>query len=115
MSKSKSPGAAVSTGFLPKKYFSKYKKPLVEFPNLIQHQIDSYNWLIEKGLKETFKEFTPIQDYSGKKFQLQSILKKSESPFDLKDESQWQEVTIEARALPFRKMTVRKILRQITL
>ncbi len=73
MSKSKSPGAAVSTGFLPKKYFSKYKKPLVEFPNLIQHQIDSYNWLIEKGLKETFKEFTPIQDYSGKKFQLDLV------------------------------------------
>ncbi len=57
----------------PKKYFSKYKKPLVEFPNLIQHQIDSYNWLIEKGIKAVFKEFTPIQDYSGKKFQLDLV------------------------------------------
>jgi len=57
----------------PKKYFSKYKKPLVEFPNLIQHQLDSFNWLIEKGLKETFKEFTPINDYSGKKFQLDFV------------------------------------------
>ena len=57
----------------PKKYFSKYKEPLVEFPNLIQHQIDSYNWLIEKGLKAVFKEFTPIQDYSGKKFQLDIV------------------------------------------
>lgn len=57
----------------PKKYFSKYKKPLVEFPNLIQHQIDSFNWLIEKGIKEVFKEFTPIQDYSGKKFQLDFV------------------------------------------
>ncbi len=54
----------------PKKYFSKYKEPLAPFPNLIQHQIDSFNWLIEKGIKEVFKEFTPIQDYSGKKFQL---------------------------------------------
>lgn len=57
----------------PKKYFAKYKKPLVEFPNLIQHQVDSFNWLIEKGLKETFKEFTPINDYSGKKFQLDFV------------------------------------------
>jgi DNA-directed RNA polymerase subunit beta len=57
----------------PKKYFSKYKKPLVEFPNLIQHQLDSFNWLIEKGLKEVFKEFTPIHDYSGKKFQLDFV------------------------------------------
>jgi DNA-directed RNA polymerase subunit beta len=54
----------------PKKYFSKYKKPLVEFPNLIENQLNSYNWLVEKGIKETFKEFTPILDYSGKKFQL---------------------------------------------
>jgi DNA-directed RNA polymerase subunit beta len=57
----------------PKKYFAKYKKPLVEFPNLIQHQLDSFNWLVEKGLKETFKEFTPINDYSGKKFQLDFV------------------------------------------
>ena len=57
----------------PKKYFSKYKKPLVEFPNLIEHQVQSYNWLIEKGIKEVFKEFTPIQDYSAKKFQLDFV------------------------------------------
>ncbi len=62
-----------STDQRPKKYFSKYKKPLVEFPNLIQHQLDSFNWLVEKGLKETFKEFTPINDYSGKKFQLDFV------------------------------------------
>ncbi len=73
MSKPKAPSSTVTTGFLPKKYFSKYKKPLVEFPNLIQHQIDSYNWLLEKGMKEVFKEFTPIQDYSGKKFQLDIV------------------------------------------
>ncbi len=57
-------------GSRPKKYFSKYKKPLVEFPNLIQHQLDSFDWLIKHGLKDTFKDFTPILDYSGKKFQL---------------------------------------------
>ncbi len=57
----------------PKKYFSKYKKPLVEFPNLIQHQLDSFNVFLEKGIKEVFKEFTPINDYSGKKFQLDFV------------------------------------------
>lgn len=62
-----------STDIRPKKYFSKYKKSLVPFPNLIQHQLDSFNWLIEKGLKEVFKEFTPINDYSGKKFQLDFV------------------------------------------
>jgi DNA-directed RNA polymerase subunit beta len=62
-----------STDQRPKKYFSKYKKPLVPFPNLIEHQQNSFNWLIEKGLKEVFKEFTPINDYSGKKFQLDFV------------------------------------------
>ncbi len=57
----------------PKKYFSKYQKPLVPFPNLVDHQLQSFNWLIEKGIKEVFKEFTPIQDYSGKKFQLDFV------------------------------------------
>lgn len=55
----------------PKKYFSRYKKPLVEFPNLIEAQVKSFKWLVETGIAEVFKEFTPIIDYSGKKFQLE--------------------------------------------
>ncbi|MFZ2149795.1 MAG: DNA-directed RNA polymerase subunit beta [Minisyncoccia bacterium] len=55
----------------PKKYFSRYKKPLVEFPNLIEAQVKSFKWLMETGISEVFKEFTPIIDYSGKKFQLE--------------------------------------------
>lgn len=54
-----------------KKYFSRYKKPLAVLPNLLENQIHSFEWLIEKGLKEVFKEFSPIQDYSGKKFVLE--------------------------------------------
>ncbi len=67
---SKTATKSLRVGARPKKYFSKYKKPLVEFPNLIQHQLDSFDWLIQHGLKGVFKEFTPILDYSGKKFQL---------------------------------------------
>jgi DNA-directed RNA polymerase subunit beta len=55
----------------PKKYFSRYKKPLVEFPNLIEAQVKSFKWLVETGIGEVFKEFSPIIDYSGKKFQLE--------------------------------------------
>ncbi|HTE48639.1 MAG TPA: DNA-directed RNA polymerase subunit beta, partial [Candidatus Paceibacterota bacterium] len=55
----------------PKKYFSRYKKPLVEFPNLIEAQIKSFKWLVEQGIGEVFKEFSPINDYSSKKFQLE--------------------------------------------
>jgi DNA-directed RNA polymerase subunit beta len=55
----------------PKKYFGRYKKPLVEFPDLIAAQVKSFQWLIEVGIGEVFKEFSPIADYSTKKFQLE--------------------------------------------
>ncbi len=54
-----------------KKYFGKYTKPLVETPDLVHNQVASYKWLIKDGLKEVFKEFSPIKDYSEKKFELE--------------------------------------------
>ncbi|PCI19535.1 DNA-directed RNA polymerase subunit beta [Candidatus Wolfebacteria bacterium] len=54
-----------------KKYFSKHKDPLVPFPDLLETQISSFKHLLETGLKDVFKEFSPIQDYSEKKFQLE--------------------------------------------
>jgi DNA-directed RNA polymerase subunit beta len=67
----------------PKKYFSRYKKPLIKFPNLIEPQLESFKWLIEEGLKEIFKEFSPIADYSGKKFNLEfTSFSLSEPKFD---------------------------------
>lgn len=55
---------------LEKKYFSKYKEPLVPMPDLLETQIESYKWLMKEGVKETLKEFSPIKDYSEKKFEL---------------------------------------------
>jgi DNA-directed RNA polymerase subunit beta len=54
-----------------KKYFARYKKPLVPLPNLVETHLKSYEWLLETGLKEAFKDFSPIEDYSGKKFSLE--------------------------------------------
>lgn len=39
-------------------------------PNLVENQINSYTWFLEEGLKEAIMEFTPITDYSNKKFEL---------------------------------------------
>ncbi len=66
-----------------KKYFSRFRAPLVETPNLVEAQVDSYKWLLEQGAKETFKEFTPIKDYSGKKFDLEFLkIELGEPKFD---------------------------------
>ncbi|MCV6900731.1 hypothetical protein OE165_27240, partial [Escherichia coli] len=53
-----------------KKYFSKFKEPLAPLPNLVEGQLESYKWLLEKGLGEVFSEFSSIQDFTGKKFEL---------------------------------------------
>lgn len=65
---------------LPKKYFSKFKKPLVPIPNLVKDQVESFNWLIEKGIKEIFDEFTVINDPSGKKFKFEFLGFELEKP-----------------------------------
>ncbi len=53
-----------------KKYFSRFKVPLTEMPNLVESQIKSFDVLIEKGIEEVLKEFSPIRDYAEKKFEL---------------------------------------------
>ena len=42
------------------------KKEVLEMPNLIEIQVDSYKWFLESGLKEVFDDISPITDYSGK-------------------------------------------------
>ena len=41
-------------------------KDVIEMPNLIQVQKDSYDWFVKQGLKEVFDECSPITDYSGR-------------------------------------------------
>ncbi len=38
---------------------------ILEMPNLIEIQKNSYNWFLEEGLKEVFEDVSPITDYSG--------------------------------------------------
>ena len=53
-----------------KKYFKRYKKSRIEMPNLVEAQQDSYQLLVKEGLMSLLKEFSPIKDYSEKKFEL---------------------------------------------
>ncbi|MCI8859848.1 MAG: DNA-directed RNA polymerase subunit beta [Lachnospiraceae bacterium] len=41
------------------------QKEVLEMPNLIEVQKNSYNWFISEGLKEVFADISPIADYSG--------------------------------------------------
>ncbi len=41
------------------------EKEVLEMPNLIEIQKNSYDWFLEQGLKEVFRDISPISDYSG--------------------------------------------------
>ena len=41
------------------------QKEVLEMPDLIEVQKDSYKWFLEEGLKEVFDDISPIADYSG--------------------------------------------------
>ena len=42
------------------------KEEVLEMPNLIGVQVDSYKWFLEEGLDEAFRDISPITDFSGK-------------------------------------------------
>ncbi|MGN0315870.1 MAG: DNA-directed RNA polymerase subunit beta [Fusicatenibacter sp.] len=42
------------------------QKEVLEMPNLIEVQKDSYNWFLKEGLKEVFDDISPISDYGGR-------------------------------------------------
>ncbi len=42
------------------------QKEVLDMPNLIEVQKDSYQWFLDEGLKEAFRDISPIEDHSGK-------------------------------------------------
>jgi DNA-directed RNA polymerase subunit beta len=43
---------------------------VLDIPNLIELQLSSFNWFVEKGLRELFDEISPIKDFTGKVMEL---------------------------------------------
>ncbi len=41
------------------------QKEVLDMPNLIEIQKDSYEWFLDEGLREVFEDISPIADYSG--------------------------------------------------
>jgi len=52
-----------------RKFFTKVKNT-IPLPNLIEIQLDSYNWFTKFGIKELFEEVSPITDFSGRGLEL---------------------------------------------
>ena len=41
------------------------EKEVLDMPNLIEVQKDSYQWFLDEGLREVFRDISPISDYTG--------------------------------------------------
>ncbi len=70
-------------------------KEVLELPNLIEIQTASYEWFLEEGLREMFKDISPIEDFTGN-LSLEFIdYKLGEPKYDV-DESKERDVTYAA-------------------
>jgi len=96
----------VSPKAVPRKSYSKISHVL-EVPNLIQIQLDSYRWFCDQrpnrenpeekgGLRSLFDEISPIQDFTGSRFELRFVSygfgeqNKAEMPIFEDDDSFWR-------------------------
>ena len=57
----------------PQKYFGRFQEPLIKLPNLVESQLASFREFVEGGAERVFKEFSPISDHSGKKFEMKLV------------------------------------------
>jgi DNA-directed RNA polymerase subunit beta len=61
--------SAVAKPVVPHKSYSRVKQ-VMDVPNLIDVQLNSYRWFQEEGIKELLEEISPIKDFTGNKLEL---------------------------------------------
>ena len=71
-------------------------RTVVDVPNLVQVQINSFDWLKTDGLKELFSEISPIEDFSGGRFELKFLDHEIRAPKFSERECRQREVTFSA-------------------
>ena len=68
---------------------------VIDLPNLIEIQTASYEWFLEEGLREMFRDISPIEDFTGN-LQLEFVDYHLEEPKYPVDESKERDVTFAA-------------------
>jgi DNA-directed RNA polymerase subunit beta len=64
-----------------------------EIPNLIELQLDSFAWFVEKGLRDLFDEISPIKDFTGKVMELHFLDYEFGEPKYSEEESRTKDLT----------------------
>ncbi|OGN05002.1 MAG: DNA-directed RNA polymerase subunit beta [Candidatus Yanofskybacteria bacterium RIFCSPHIGHO2_01_FULL_44_17] len=79
-----------------RKFLSKYSPDSFEAPNLVQVQLDSYQWFLDVGLKELLNDISPIEDWTGKELELRFLDFKLEEPKFSERVAREKNITFEA-------------------
>jgi DNA-directed RNA polymerase subunit beta len=79
-----------------RKNLSKSNKKNVSLPNLLKIQFDSYNWLFEEGISEIIDEMGPIEDTTGKGWELSFSDLRLDVPNISYDEALYKRATYDA-------------------
>lgn len=79
-----------------RKILSKYAPDTFEPPNLVQVQLDSYQWFLDIGLKELLNDISPIEDWTGKELELRFLDFKLEEPKFSEQVAREKNITYEA-------------------
>jgi DNA-directed RNA polymerase subunit beta len=67
-----SPLRVIETLPVPLKSYAKLPE-ILEVPNLIKIQLDSFRWLQEEGLRQLFAEISPIKDFTGNRLEISFV------------------------------------------
>lgn len=101
-----------------RKYWSKQPVITPEL-NLIQLQLDSYNWFLLKGIKEVLSEISPVDDFTGKNWSLElggfSFGKSKFSPEDAKLKGVTYDASLKIEAILVNKQTGQKSKQEVFL
>jgi len=78
-----------------RKSFAKLPEVL-EIPNLIKVQLDSFRWFQEEGLSELFQEVSPIHDFTGTRLELHFVGYEFRQPLCSVDQCRQRDITYAA-------------------
>ena len=78
-----------------KKWFNKIDN-VVDVPNLLEIQTESFEWLKGPGIVELIEEISPIEDFSGGRFEVRLIDHEIREPEFTEEQCREKEITYQA-------------------
>ncbi len=90
-----SPSHARNLPTVPRKSYARLPEVL-EVPNLIDVQLDSFRWLQEEGIKELLEEISPIRDVTGNRLEISFVGYEFREPRHSEQECRQRDLTYSA-------------------